>query len=172
MSPQSNKSAVSAQPLSSVEEDGLDERKNRPPQSSYALDVQALLTRAKLSEELNKMGYPVAAKTLATKASRGGGPPYVLFGRRVLYRWGEALSWAEGRLTAPRCSSSEGDAADANDHKLASGRVHNVAAIKANAAKPKPPAPAEKPAAEKPRPPGGPRKHAAGSPEDHETIGT
>jgi len=115
MSPQSNKSAVSAQPLSSVEEDGLDERKNRPPQSSYALDVQALLTRAKLSEELNKMGYPVAAKTLATKASRGGGPPYVLFGRRVLYRWGEALSWAEGRLTAPRCSSSEGDATNAND---------------------------------------------------------
>ena len=125
MSPQSNKSAVSAQPLSSVEEDGLDERKNRPPQSSYALDVQALLTRAKLSEELNKMGYPVAAKTLATKASRGGGPPYVLFGRRVLYRWGEALSWAEGRLTAPRY------AADANDQKLASGRVHNVAAIAA-----------------------------------------
>jgi hypothetical protein len=48
---------------------------------------------------------------------------------------------------------------DENDRKLASVRVPNVGAIKANAAKPKPPAPAEKPAAEKPRPPGGLRKH-------------
>jgi len=56
---------------------------------------------------------------------------------------------------------------DENDRKLASVRVPNVGAIKANAAKPKPPAPAEKP-----RPRGGPRKHAAASPENHETVST
>ena len=33
-------------------------------------------------------------KTLATKASRGGGPPYRLFGRKPLYRWGDGLDWA------------------------------------------------------------------------------
>jgi hypothetical protein len=32
------------------------------------------------------------------------------FGARVLYRWGDALAWAEGRLSPPRCSSSEVDA--------------------------------------------------------------
>jgi len=64
---------------------------------------------------------------------------------------------------------------DENDQKLASVRVPNVGAIaatKAYAAKPKLPAPAEKPAAEKPRPRGGPRKHAAASPENHETVST
>jgi hypothetical protein len=79
-------------------------------QLSYTIDPDALLTRVRLSDELNKRGFPISPKTLATKASRGGGPPYVLFGRRPLYRWRHALSWAEGRLTAPRCSSSEGDA--------------------------------------------------------------
>jgi hypothetical protein len=78
--------------------------------SSYTIDPDALLTRVRLSDELNKRGFPISPKTLATKASRGGGPPYVLFGKRPLYRWRPALAWAEGRLTAPRCSSSEGEA--------------------------------------------------------------
>ena len=47
--------------------------------------------------------------TLATKATRGGGPPYQKFGSRALYRWGDALLWAKERLSAPRCSTSEGD---------------------------------------------------------------
>jgi len=106
-------SAVLAQPdnLSLAEESELNESKNGSPQSSDVFDLDALLTRVRLAEELNRKGYPISPKTLATKASRGGGPPYVLFGRRPLYRWRDALSWAEGRLTAPRCSSSEGDAA-------------------------------------------------------------
>jgi len=72
----------------------------------------------------------------------------------------------------PRWSIEE---LDANDRRLAFERVPNVGAIaatKANADKPKPPAPAEKPAAEKPPPRGGPRKHAAASPENHETVST
>jgi hypothetical protein len=110
MSLQNRKSAVLAQPISSAEESGLSESRNRSLQSSDTPDAEALLTRARLAEALNKVGFPVSPKTLATKASRGGGPPYALFGRRPLYRWRDALSWAEGRLATPRCSSSEGDA--------------------------------------------------------------
>jgi hypothetical protein len=71
----------------------------------------ALLTRSRTAEALTEAGFPVKAKTLATKATRGGGPPYSKFGLRVLYRWGDALAWAKGRLTAPHCSTSEQEVA-------------------------------------------------------------
>ena len=70
----------------------------------------ALLTRDQTAAALTEAGYPVRPKTLATKATRGGGPPYRLFGARPLYRWGDALAWAEGRMGMPRASTSEGDA--------------------------------------------------------------
>ncbi len=72
-------------------------------------DPDALLTRKRTAEALTAVGFPVAAKTLATKASRGGGPAYSLFSRRALYRWGNALEWARGLMTAPRRSTSEAD---------------------------------------------------------------
>jgi hypothetical protein len=71
----------------------------------------ALLTREGTAAALTASGFPVKPKTLATKATRGGGPPFMSFGARVLYRWGDALTWAQGRLSAPRCSTSEADAA-------------------------------------------------------------
>jgi hypothetical protein len=71
--------------------------------------LNALLTRPKTADALTEAGYPVKQATLATKATRGGGPPYQKFGARALYRWGDALLWAKGRLSAPRCSTSEGD---------------------------------------------------------------
>jgi len=74
-------------------------------------DENTLLTRDMAAAALTKAGYPVKPKTLATKATRGGGPPYRLFGVRPLYRWGDALAWAQGRLSAPRRSTSEQDAA-------------------------------------------------------------
>jgi hypothetical protein len=67
----------------------------------------ALLLRKQLAEALSKQGYPIKATTLATKVSRGGGPPYQIFGQRALYRWGDALAWARGRLTAPRRTAAE-----------------------------------------------------------------
>ncbi len=67
------------------------------------------LRRSALAEALTEAGYPTATSTLATKATRGGGPPYQLFGRVPLYRWGDAIAWAEGRLTAPQRSTSESD---------------------------------------------------------------
>jgi hypothetical protein len=74
-------------------------------------DPDALLTRNATASALTKEGYPVAAGTLATKAVRGGGPPYRRFGQRVLYRWGDALVWAQSRLSMPMRSTSEADAA-------------------------------------------------------------
>jgi hypothetical protein len=71
---------------------------------------EALLTRDQVAAALTAAGFPVKPKTLATKATRGGGPTYRLFGPRVLYRWGDALDWATSRLTVPRQSTSEGDA--------------------------------------------------------------
>ena len=70
----------------------------------------ALLTRDQTAAALTACGFPIKPKTLSTKATRGGGPPYQLFGPRVLYRWENALKWAQARLSAPRRSTSEGDA--------------------------------------------------------------
>ncbi len=73
------------------------------------LTPDTLLTRQQVAAELTKLGYPVAAATLATKAVRGGGPAYQLFGPKPLYRWGASLEWAQSRLSPPRRSTSEHD---------------------------------------------------------------
>jgi hypothetical protein len=73
-------------------------------------DPDARLRRDAVAAALTALGLPVKSKTLATMATRGGGPPYQLFGRWPLYRWGDALAWAEARLSAPRRSTSEADA--------------------------------------------------------------
>lgn len=75
----------------------------------FPSNPDSLLTRDQTAEALTAYGFPTSAKTLATKATRGGGPPYRLFGRKPLYRWGDAMTWAEGRLSAPRRSTSEFD---------------------------------------------------------------
>jgi hypothetical protein len=74
-------------------------------------DPDALLTRDQTAAALTAAGFPVKAKTLATKATRGGGPPYQSFGPRVLYRWRTTLEWAQSRLSAPISNTSEADAA-------------------------------------------------------------
>lgn len=66
-----------------------------------------LLTRERVAEALTAAGYPISPKTLATKAVRGGGPPFSRFMRRTLYRWGDALKWARSSTTPPACSTSE-----------------------------------------------------------------
>jgi hypothetical protein len=67
----------------------------------------ALLDRRKFSAALTAAGFPVSEATLATKAVRGGGPPYQLFGRKPLYRWGTGLEWARSRLSEPAATTSE-----------------------------------------------------------------
>lgn len=70
-------------------------------------DPDARLTRKETAAALTAAGLPVAEKTLATKATRGGGPAYSLFSGRALYRWGDALAWAEARVSTPRRNTSE-----------------------------------------------------------------
>ncbi len=67
------------------------------------------LKRAESAAALTARGFPIAAATLRTMATRGGGPPYQLFGKAALYQWGDLLAWAEARLSAPRRSTSEAD---------------------------------------------------------------
>lgn len=67
----------------------------------------ALLDRATTADALTRSGFKTSHATLATMASRGGGPPYELWGRKPLYRWGNALAWARSRLTPPARSSNE-----------------------------------------------------------------
>jgi hypothetical protein len=71
----------------------------------------ALLTREQSAAALREAGYPISPKTLATQATRGGGPPYRYFGPRVLYRRADLLAWAQGRLSEARSSTSEHGAA-------------------------------------------------------------
>ena len=72
-------------------------------------DRETRLRRKTAAAALTAAGFPIAATTLATMATRGGGPPYQKFGAIVLYRWADLLSWALERLTPPRCSTSEQD---------------------------------------------------------------
>ena len=71
--------------------------------------LDTLLSRKETAELLTARGFETAEATLATKASRGGGPQYRLFGRKPLYRWGDALDWALSRLSDVRSSTSEAE---------------------------------------------------------------
>jgi hypothetical protein len=70
----------------------------------------ALLPRGPTAEALTEAGFQTAKATLATKACRGGGPPFRHYGRVPLYRWGDALAWAESQLGPVVTSTSELDA--------------------------------------------------------------
>jgi hypothetical protein len=74
-------------------------------------DLDALLRRQPTAEALTAAGYQTSPKTLATLATRGGGPRFRKFGRYPVYRWGDALQWAKSRLSPPVTSTSELDAA-------------------------------------------------------------
>ena len=67
---------------------------------------EPLLTRDQAAATLTAAGFITSKDTLATKAVRGGGPPFVKFGRKPLYKRGDLMAWAESRLTAPRSNTS------------------------------------------------------------------
>ena len=70
-----------------------------------------LVVRDDAATVLTEAGYPIASTTLATKASRGGGPPYKLYGRKPLYRVSDLLAWAESRCSKIVTSTSDYEAA-------------------------------------------------------------
>jgi hypothetical protein len=68
--------------------------------SARELDPDTMLSDIQASEALaEKPGLRIAATTLQTKRSRGGGPPYQKFGPHVRYKWGSLLAWAQSQLT-------------------------------------------------------------------------
>jgi hypothetical protein len=72
-------------------------------------DPTTLLARDRCAAALTEAGYPTSPATLATKASRGGGPPFRKYGPRVLYEWSSSLAWARSRLGPVVNSTSELD---------------------------------------------------------------
>ena len=82
---------------------------NEPKAVRIPDDLETLLTRDATAATLTAAGFPVTASTLATKASRGGGPCFSKWGKKPLYRWRDALEWAESRLSEPIRSTSELD---------------------------------------------------------------
>jgi hypothetical protein len=69
--------------------------------------AEALLNRRDLAAALTAAGYEISPATLATKATRGGGPPFRRFGRVPLYCWGDGLAWAQARLSRLISNASE-----------------------------------------------------------------
>jgi hypothetical protein len=67
----------------------------------------ALLSRAETAVALTALGYRISAATLATKAVRGGGPPFMKFSRYATYRWADAGAWAKASCSRSVRSTSE-----------------------------------------------------------------
>lgn len=65
---------------------------------AFQLPPETMLKRDETARALRASGYPMAAATLARKACVGGGPPFAIFGRNAMYRWGDVLAWVHGRL--------------------------------------------------------------------------
>ena len=64
-----------------------------------------------------KHNVPCAAATLATLASRGGGPCFCLFGRIPIYSEEDLDAWVEARMGAPVRSTSEARSAPREPHR-------------------------------------------------------
>jgi len=70
-------------------------------------NVDILLGREAGARALTAAGYVTSPATLATKATRGNGPAYRIFGKRAIYRWGDLLAWAEASAAPLRRSTAE-----------------------------------------------------------------
>jgi hypothetical protein len=72
-------------------------------------DPDVLMNRRDTAAALSAAGFQVSSATLATKATRGGGPVFRLWGKKPLYRWGDSFEWAQSRLKPPIGSTAEDD---------------------------------------------------------------
>jgi len=74
-------------------------------------DPETLLTRDAMAAALTEAGFPVSPTTLATKACRGGGPPFRKFGPKPLYPWGSGTERPRPNLPRTVSATSELDRA-------------------------------------------------------------
>jgi hypothetical protein len=69
----------------------------------------ALLSTQELSAAYAELlNLPLTATTLEVKRCRGGGPPYLKFGKFIRYRWGVARDWRLAQGRALRSTSENG----------------------------------------------------------------
>jgi hypothetical protein len=69
--------------------------------------IERALSRKEAAQFLTDRGFRTAPATLAKLACLGGGPTFISFGRKPLYREADLIAWAEGRTTGPRRSTSD-----------------------------------------------------------------
>src|ERR1051325_6556528 len=62
-------------------------------------DPKTRLSRKATAAALPAAGFRTSSETLATWASRGGGPPFQKYGRWPIYTWDSSLAWARERCS-------------------------------------------------------------------------
>jgi hypothetical protein len=65
------------------------------------------LERSEAADYLTSKGLRVSKNTLGKFATTGGGPVYQRFGLRAVYTRQNLDAWADAKLSAPRCSTSQ-----------------------------------------------------------------
>jgi hypothetical protein len=80
---------------------------HQPPRPLDAIDPGTFFTRPQLSDTLEECGIPLSADTLATKATRGGGPPFRIFGKSAVYQWADVVEWVRETMGEPACTTAE-----------------------------------------------------------------
>jgi len=74
--------------------------------SSHAGSVeQGIIARSAASAHLTERGYPMAEATLAKYRTVGGGPTFIRYGRRILYKPSALTEWIASRTREPRNTS-------------------------------------------------------------------
>ncbi len=66
------------------------------------LDYYTKLTRPEFADVATAAGFRTTPGTLATQASRNGGPPFGNWGLRTLYEFGPSMEWVLARFATPR----------------------------------------------------------------------
>jgi hypothetical protein len=69
--------------------------------------MRTFLNRRQAAEYLTEKGLKTSHKTLQKKATTGGGPLYRIYGNLAVYEPAHLDEYAEGKLSAPRHSTSE-----------------------------------------------------------------
>jgi hypothetical protein len=80
---------------------------SQPSMTLGSIPADKRFTRRQLAKALTDCGLPTSEKTLSTKASRGGGPPYQRYGKLAIYTWESSVEWALSEMGAPARSASE-----------------------------------------------------------------
>lgn len=79
------------------------------PAKIYEIDPRTAMSRPALAKTMTELGVlPIAAATLARRATSGDGPPYRRWSAsRSVYAWGDAILWAARQLSPQLRSTSE-----------------------------------------------------------------